>query len=182
MASKWKDTKTYKGSQGFTTTITYDYTKLKDIYKNMNMLNNRHVKVGWISRRKHKGSGFYLGQLARMQEYGVIKDGGNIPARPYFRQALPKMWRVLKSNSKSVFINALQGSSSDSEINKIGYESKLAFHNSVMKQNMKRLAEYTIDRKGHAFQWDDTGELLHNFEYKIFKSSMTKAERQKASS
>lgn len=182
MASKWKDTKTYKGSQGFTTTITYDYTKLKDIYKNMNMLNNRHVKVGWISGRKHKGSGFYLGQLARMQEYGVIKDGGNIPARPYFRQALPKMWRVLKSNSKSVFINALQGSSSDSEINKIGYESKLAFHNSVMKQNMKRLAEYTIDRKGHAFQWDDTGELLHNFEYKIFKSSMTKAERQKASS
>ena len=182
MASKWKDTKTYKGSQGFTTTITYDYTKLKDIYKNMNMLNNRHVKVGWISRRKHKGSGFYLGQLARMQEYGVIKDGGNIPARPYFRQALPKMWKVLKSNSKSVFINALQGSSSDSEINKIGYESKLAFHNSVMKQNMKRLAEYTIDRKGHAFQWDDTGELLHNFEYKIFKSSMTKAERQKASS
>lgn len=182
MASKWKGVNNYGRSQGFQTKVCYDFTGLKSLVTRLHKVNNTHIKVGWISRRKHKGSGFYLGQLARMQEYGVIKDGGNIPARPYFRQALPKMWRVLKSNSKSVFINALQGSSSDSEINKIGYESKLSFHNSVMKQNMKRLAEYTIDRKGHAFQWDDTGELLHNFEYKIFKSSMTKAERQKASS
>lgn len=183
MASKWKDAKTYKGSQGFTTTITYDYTKLKDIYKNMNVLNNRHVKVGWISKRKHKGSGLYLAQLARIQEYGAsTNDGKSIPARPYFRQSLPQIWKALKVNSKDVFLNALNGKSIDSNLDKVGYGSKIAFQRSVMKQNMKRLAEYTVSKKGHAFQWDETGELLHNFDYKVFKSSLTKAEKQKSSS
>lgn len=182
MASKWKDNVTYKkGNQGFVMKLDYDFTDLKQLYNNINKINNRHVKVGWIHARKHKGSGFYLAQLAYMQEFGTTKDEGKIPARPYVRQTMKEWGKILKSESSDVFNAVLENRDFESKIEKVGYKSKIAFHNSVMKQNMRRLAKFTIDKKGHGFQWDDTGELLHNFTYKVFKSSLDKAAKKAAS-
>lgn len=183
MASKWKGIETYgrKHSNGFKLKIDYDFTDLQTLHKNINKLNNRHIKVGWLKAKKHKGSGLYLAQLAYMQEYGTQKDNGKIPARPYVRQTMKDWGNILRSDAGNVFEKMLKNQDFESEITKIGYKSKIAFHNSVMKQNMRKLAEWTIDKKGHSFQWDDTGQLLHNFDYQVYKSSLTKAERQAAS-
>lgn len=183
MASKWKDKTTYTKRDGVQVGVEYDFTGLKDLLATINVVNNRHIKVGWINKTKHKNSGFYVGELARMQEFGTTtKDGKNIPARPYFRQSMPDIEKIMISKSREVFKNLLAGKSFDSSLETLGYESKIAFHNSVMKQNMKALADITIDKKGHAFQWDETGQMLQSFTYKVFKSSLTKAERQKESS
>jgi len=182
MASKWKDKRMLtKGKQGITLELEYDFTGLKDLKKRINELNNRHVKVGWISNKRHRGTGFYLAQLAYMQEFGSKNTVGNIPARPYFRQSFPDIWKVLKEDGSIVFQRMLNGQNYNDVLTQIGYKSKLAFHNSVMRQNMKQLSEFTVAKKGHTFQWDDTGEMLQGFEFKVFKSSLTKAERQQES-
>lgn len=179
MASKWKGKESYgrNHKNGFKLEIDYDFTDLQTLHKNINKLNNRHIKVGWLKAKKHKGSKMYLAELAYMQEYGTKK----IPARPYVRQTMKDWGNILRVDSSNVFENLITGRNFESEIDKIGYKSKIAFHNSVMKQNMRKLAAWTVSKKGHAFQWDDTGQLLHNFDYQVYKSSLTKAERQAAS-
>ena len=178
MASKWKDKVNYSKSQGIQITLDYDFTPLKKLKADINVLNNRHIKVGWIDKRKHKGSGYYLAQLAHMQEFGSERDGATIPARPYFRQSFVGIKDVLRNNSAVVFKKLLNGQDYSQELEQIGYLSKIQFHNSVMRQNMTKLSEITSDKKGHAFQWDDTGEMLHGFSFKVFKSSLTKAENK----
>ena len=183
MASKWKDKATYTKRAGVQVGVEYDFTGLKNLLASMSVANNRHVKVGWIRKERHRDSGFYVGELARMQEFGAdIGNDKSIPARRYFRQALPDIKRILKEQSRDIFKNVLRGKSLDHTLNTIGYESKMAFHNSVMKQNMTKLSKETAQKKGHAFQWDDSGQMLQSFNYQVFKSSLTKAERQKESS
>lgn len=189
MAQKYKYSFTPKnqGSQGFEMSFDFDLTGIKDLQKRLNEITNRHVKWGWIHRRKHPPSGMLVATLAHMQEFGfsMEREGGGYatsPARPYFRQSLKQAEIVSKFNAKSVFLRVLQGDDYTDVLNRVGYENKQAFQQSVMKQNMPKLSEYTIDKKGHAFQWDDTGWMLQMFDYKVFKSSITKAERQAASS
>ena len=183
MASKWKDKATYTKRDGVQVGVEYDFTGLKNLLASINVANNRHIKVGWFKKERHKDSGFYVGELARMQEFGAdIGDDKSIPARPYFRQALPDIKRILKEQSRDVFNSVLKCKSLDYTLNTIGYESKAAFHSSVMKQNMTKLSEQTAQKKGHTFQWDDSGQMLSSFTYQVFKSSLTKADKQKESS
>lgn len=200
MASKWKGIETYgrKHGNGFKLKIDYDFTDLQTLHKNINKLNNRHIKVGWLKAKKHKGSKLYLAQLAHIQEYGVkhsdkedsksykkrqaqkADNMWKIPPRPYVRQTMKDWGNILRSDAGNVFEKLIKNQDFESEVSKIGYKSKIAFHNNVMKQNMRKLAAWTINKKGHAFQWDDTGQLLHNFDYQVYESSIEKAERQAA--
>lgn len=187
MATQYKGKRTIKrGTQGFTTTIDFDFTVIKTLLTNLNKVNNRHIKVGWYERKKHPKSGFLIATLARMHEFGYETELNGkkvpIPARPYFRQAYPQIGKALQKGSVDVFKALINNKDFESHIEKIGYNAKQAFQLSVMKQNMRKLSEYTVAKKGHAFQWDDTGMMLHHFKYKVFKSSMTKASRQAKSS
>ena len=176
MAVKWKDNKTYTKGDGIQFSLEYDFTDLKELKKNLNILKNRHVKWGWLKKQKHE-SGFYVAQLAYMQEFGTSGDQ-KTPARPYFRQALEETKKTAHKRVQMLFYKALQGQDFTDELNQIGYNAKQDFHNSVMKQNMKKLSELTIDLKGHAFQWDDTGHMIQSFDYEVYKSSLTKQEEQ----
>ena len=185
MAQKYKYSFTPKnqGSQGFNMSFDFDLTGIKQLQKRLNEISNRHVKWGWIHRKKHPPSGMLVATLAHMQEFGFSMekaDGGygTSPARPYFRQSLDQAENVSTQNAKEIFKSVLYGDDYSAQLNKAGYDNKQAFQASVMKQNMPKLSEYTIDKKGHAFQWDDTGWMLQMFDYKVFKSSATKAERQ----
>lgn len=188
MAQKYKYNFTPKnqGSQGFTMSFDFDLDGIKQLGKRLNEINNRHIKWGWIHRKKHPPSGMLVATLAHMQEFGfsLEREGGGYgtsPARPYFRQAIEMSKQPSIDNTKEIFKSVLYGDDYTSQLTKAGYDNKQAFHKSVMKQNMPKLSEYTIDKKGHAFQWDDTGWMLQMFDFKVFKSSMTKAEKQAAS-
>ena len=175
MANQYSGNRTIKrGTQGFTTNIVFDFTPIKQLKKNITKVRSRHIKVGWYEKLKHAPSGYYIAELARMQEFG----SGKIPARSYVRQSLPDVRKALLNGSYDVFNAVLLNGNIEANIDKIGSNSKQAFQLSVMKQNMKSLSERTISEKKHGFQWDDTGLMLHHYKYKVFKSSITKAENQ----
>lgn len=178
MAVKWKDNKKYTKHDGIQFSLEYDFTDLKTLKKNLNILKNRHVKWGWLKARKHE-SGFYVAQLAYMQEFGTRRNGGvHIPARGYFRQAIEMTRKSAHKRIQMLFYKALHGQDFTDELNQIGYNAKQDFHKSVMQQNMTPLAQETIRKKRHPFQWDDTGQMLQSFDYEVYKSSLTKQEEQ----
>lgn len=184
MAQKYKYNFTPKnqGSQGFTTDFDFDLTGIKQLQKRLNEISNRHVRWGWIHRKKHPPTGLLVETLADMHEHGYTfkNDDGEyktVPPRPYFRQSLEDAKKVSIKNAKEIFKSVLYGEDYTAQLDKAGYDNKQTFHKSVMKQNMPKLSEITINNKGHAFQWDETGWMLQMFDYKVFKSSYDRTEQ-----
>lgn len=157
-----------------TLTINQDLSGFKNLKKELNKLKSRHIKFGWINGKKypasHKNAGKYIASIAVLQEYGFDK----IPRRAYFRQ----MINTIKHSSKyrsdigEIFVSALHGNLDESKLNKLAQELPKDYNESVLRQNKKPLAEYTVSIKGHTFQMDHTGYMLTNFSSKVFKQSV----------
>lgn len=169
MATKVKWEREIKIGKGFNVTLQYDFSDLKETRKSLRTLNAKHVLWGWISNKRHMNSGLPLAELAYMQEYGTNNGkGGNIPARPYFRQSLRMRNSIGYPELTSLFTKALLRQNYDSDLTLIGKKNVELFNQSVNKQNMKKLSEITISRKGNSVQWIETGEMLDAFSHKVY--------------
>ena len=111
--------------------------------------------------------------LARIQEYGADTGGQRIPSRRYFQQSRIKVKKDFKQQSGQ-FIKSVINTGSEKGLNEIGIKTKQSFEDSVKLQNFKKLHELTIEKKGHGFQWEDSGQMLSAFTYKIIQTNIDK--------
>lgn len=158
---------------GFDIKFDTDFSALIRLEKAVKQLNSRHIRWGWLKDIKHptkdgKRSGISVAQIANWQEYGTDK----IPARPYFRQAINKSRYSYNSDIADIFKSSLNGLVDHIKLNALADNLVKDYHESVVKQNYKKLAEYTVSIKGHTYQMDHTGLMLTSFEAKVYKQSI----------
>lgn len=154
--------------------LTKNTVKLDQMVKSLKQINSRHIRFGWLDGKIHpKSGGLTIAQVAHFQEYGVrISDTASIPSRPYFRQAINKIRYAYYNKIRAVYVSALNGSLDESVIATLSREVVKDYNESVLKQNYRKLSEYTISIKGHSFQMDHSGVMLQNFKAKVYRQNI----------
>lgn len=167
--------------------IIFDDTDMKEIKKRLKDLHNSHTEWGWINEKTYPTGDvagrdhIRVAEIARINEYGGISKSrkGNeyvrIPSRPYFRQALITTEQAAIGYAKTVIIAALHNRSFDAILEKQAKLAALDIVLSIRKQNQLHLSKKTVRIKGHDIQWVDTGVLMSNITYKVYKTNIDRA-------
>lgn len=167
--------------------IQFDDRVLKSIKSRLKDLHNTHTEWGWINEKSYPSGdvagrdSIKIAEIARINEYGGISKSRKstdfvfIPARPYFRQALMMTEQSALKFSKYAFMTVLANKDFDHILEKQAKLAALDVVLSIRKQNMQSLAKKTIQIKGHDVQWVDTGVLMSNITFKVYKTNIDKA-------
>lgn len=167
--------------------IEFDNTVMKEIEKKLKDLHNTHTEWGWINEKTYPSGdianrdNIKVAEIARINEYGGVsksrsgKQPVRIPSRPYFRQALIQTEQKAILFAKAAFALALSNQSFDQILEKQARLAALDIVLSIRKQNKDPLHNKTIDIKGHAIQWMDTGVLMSNITFKVYKTNIDRA-------
>ena len=167
--------------------IIFDNSVMKEVEKKLKELHNSHTEWGWINEKTYPSGDIAnrdhikVAEIARINEYGGIsksrsgKQPIKIPARPYFRQALMMTEQAAARFAKQAIIAALHNKSFDSILEKQANLAALDIILSIRKQNQKELSKKTVRIKGHDVQWADTGVMMSNITYKVYKTNIDKA-------
>ena len=156
--------------------IKFDDIKLKAIVKACTTGSKRHIRYGWLDRKKYPNSSrhknLYVAEVAYFQEIGTRRHGKlHIPPRPYLRLTISKVRNAYSSHIENYFKSLCNGYVDTTSLNIMAVEIKKDYNESVLSQKYRRLADKTIDLKGHGFQMDETGLLLTSFKAKVYKQS-----------
>ena len=94
--------------------IDFDDSYLKNIRKACKKGNVRHIRFGWIDKKKypsgHKNEGTYIASVAYWQEFGTMGENGeHIHPRPYFRQLVNKVKFSYNEEIKKYFQSLCTG-------------------------------------------------------------------------
>ena len=154
--------------------LDIDTTKLKALQRDINVLNKRHIRYGWLKNKMHPNAQVPIAQVANWQEFGILatEDNAAIPARPYFRQAINKVRYGYYNDIKYIFIATLEGRDVDSHLNFLAENLRTAYGNSIASQNYKALEPYTVKLKGHKYQMFDSGVMISSFESKVYRQGI----------
>ena len=167
--------------------IDFENDLLKKIGKNLKDLHNTHTEWGWINENVYPSSdiagrkGIKIAEIAKINEYGGFsksKTGAQptyIPPRPYFRQALMSTESRFISDVSKIFKAALHNTPYHQLLEDQARLAAWDIISSIKKQNMKPLAQKTIDIKGNSIQWIDTGVMMSNIGFKVYKTNIDRA-------
>lgn len=168
--------------------IEFNDNTLKSIKKKLKDLHNTHTEWGWINEKSYpskdkRGRGaIKIAEIARINEYGGWSKGKGqpvkIPARPYFRQAIMMTEENALKFIKTAAIRALSNKDFMSILEQQARLAAFDLITSIRKQNMTENAKKTIDIKGHKIQWTDTGVMLSNITYKVYKTNIDRAKTE----
>lgn len=152
--------------------VELDFSGLTRLEKSVKQLNSRHIRWGWLDSKKYPSTNgrasVSVAQVANWAEYGTVKQ----PPRPYFRQAIYKSAYDYNDQIKEIFRDSLKGLVNHISLNKLANDLVKDYHESVLKQNFRSLAEYTVTVKGHTYQMDHTGLMLSSFKARVYKQSI----------
>ena len=156
--------------------IDFDDSYLKRIKKACNKGNVRHIRFGWIDKKKypsgHKNEGTYIASVAHWQEFGTVSDNNeHIHPRPYFRQLVNKVRFGYNEEIKKYFQSLCTGLVDNTKLTSLAQEITKNYFEVVSSQSHKKLSPITIRIKGHTYQLDDTGVMLTSFKAKVFQQS-----------
>ena len=156
--------------------IDFDDSNLKRIKKACNKGNVRHIRFGWIDKKKypsgHKNEGTYIASVAYWQEFGIMGENGeHIHPRPYFRQLVNKVKFSYNEEIKKYFQSLCTGLVDNITLISLATEITKDYNEVVLSQSNKKLSPITIRIKGHTYQLDDTGVMLTSFKAKVFQQS-----------
>lgn len=160
--------------------IDFDDTYLKNIKKACKKGNVRHIRFGWIDKKKypsgHKNEGTYIASVAYWQEFGTISKNGDedsehIHPRPYFRQFVNKVKFGYNEEIKKYFQSLCTGLVDDTKLTSLATYITYDYFVVVSSQSHKKLSPITIRIKGNSYQLDDTGVMLDSFKAKVFQQS-----------
>lgn len=166
--------------------IDFDDSVMKDIKKNLKKLHNTHTEWGWINENVYPATdiagrgGIKIAEIARINEYGGLSKSKTssefttIPARPYFRQALMATESRMMNDVTKIFRDVLHNKSIDQALEDQARLASLDIVQSIRKQNKKPLHDKTIEIKGHSVQWVDTGVLMSNIGYKVYRTNISR--------
>ena len=156
--------------------IDFDDSYLKNIKRACKKGNVRHIRFGWIDKKKypsgHKNEGTYIASVAYWQEFGTMGENGeHIPPRPYFRQLVNKVKFGYNEEIKKYFQSLCTGLVDNVTLISLATEITKDYNEVVLSQSNKKLSPITIRIKGHTYQLDDTGVMLTSFKAKVFQQS-----------
>jgi len=156
--------------------IDFDDSYLKNIKRACKKGNVRHIRFGWIDKKKypsgHKNEGTYIASVAYWQEFGTTGESGvHIPPRPYFRQLVNKVKFGYNEEIKKYFQSLCTGLVDNITLISLATEITKDYNEVVLSQSNKKLSPITIRIKGHTYQLDDTGVMLTSFKAKVFQQS-----------
>ena len=156
--------------------IDFDDSYLKNIKRACKKGNVRHIRFGWIDKKKypsgHKNEGTYIASVAYWQEFGTRGESGvHIPPRPYFRQLVNKVKFGYNEEIKKYFQSLCTGLVDNITLISLATEITKDYNEVVLSQSNKKLSPITIRIKGHTYQLDDTGVMLTSFKAKVFQQS-----------
>ena len=156
--------------------INFDDSYLKRIKKACNKGNVRHIRFGWIDKKKypsgHRNEGKYIASVAHWQEFGTVSDNNeHIHPRPYFRQLVNKVRFGYNEEIKKYFQSLCTGLVDNITLISLATEITKDYNEVVLSQSNKKLSPITIRIKGHTYQLDDTGVMLTSFKAKVFQQS-----------
>ena len=156
--------------------IDFDDSYLKNIKRACNKGNVRHIRFGWIDKKKypsgHKNEGTYIASVAYWQEFGTMGENGeHIHPRPYFRQLVNKVKFSYNEEIKKYFQSLCTGLVDNITLISLATEITKDYNDVVLSQSNKKLSPVTIRIKGHTYQLDDTGVMLTSFKAKVFQQS-----------
>ena len=156
--------------------IDFDDSYLKRIKRACNKGNVRHIRFGWIDKKKypsgHKNEGTYIASVAYWQEFGTMGENGeHIHPRPYFRQLVNKVKFSYNEEIKKYFQSLCTGLVDNITLISLATEITKDYNEVVLSQSNKKLSPITIRIKGHTYQLDDTGVMLTSFKAEVFQQS-----------
>ena len=156
--------------------IDFDDSYLKNIKRACNKGNVRHIRFGWIDKKKypsgHKNEGTYIASVAYWQEFGTVGENGkHIHPRPYFRQLVNKVKFGYNEEIKKYFQSLCTGLVDNITLISLATEITKDYNEVVLSQSNKKLSPITIRIKGHTYQLDDTGVMLTSFKAEVFQQS-----------
>ena len=163
---------------GFTVTTQLDLSGLKMLEKSCKGITKKHIRYGWIDGKIYPASsdnkGIPIAQVAHWQEYGKQKTANTppIPSRPYFRQSIAMTRENYTTNLSTIFSDVIHNRNPITNLNKLAVEFVKDYSESVLRQNFEELSGYTVLKKGHSYQMDDSGIMIENFKSKVYRTSM----------
>ena len=163
---------------GFTVDVKLDISGLKQLEKSCKGITKKHIRYGWIDGKIYPASsdnkGIPIAQVAHWQEYGKQKtaDTPPIPSRPYFRQSIAMTKVNYTTNLSTIFSDVVHNRNPITNLNKLAIELVKDYSESVLRQNFEGLSGYTVLKKGHSYQMDDSGIMIENFKSKVYRTSM----------
>lgn len=158
----------------------------------VNEVKDSYVDVGIITRDANKpvNGSFNLGQLARVQEYGIVINVTDkmrrylafkglhlkadtkvirIPSRPFMRQTFDEQWPELSRFMERMEDNVISGRMD----RKTALEIIGDFHKSEIQKNMRTKDKFepnhpfTIEQKGSDNELIDSGRLANSIDIDV---------------
>ena len=160
---------------GFTVDVKLDTSGIKQLEKSLKGITKKHIRYGWIDGKIYPASsankGIPIAQVAHWQEYGKAGTPQTppIPSRPYFRQSIAMTKVNYTTNLSTIFLDVVHNRNTITNLNKLAVELVKDYSESVLRQNFEALSGYTVLKKGHSYQMDDSGIMMNNFKARVYK-------------
>lgn len=132
---------------------------MKLVEEKLKVRNRYNLEIGFFENAKYP-NGAYVATIAKYQEYGTI----NIPARPFFRNAINSKYQAwLNVYGKSLKNN----DNYKLTLSKTGEVARNDIVKSITSINEPPLKQSTIKAKGSSNPLIDTGLLRRSVSYKV---------------
>ena len=147
--------------------LKFDEDKLCDVLHHLYAA-NKAVKVGILENATNVHTGAGIAEYAYWNEFGTK----NIPARPFFRNAISDnsdTWaKSIKNQLKSMGIT--DKNVVEKALKRTGQLMRSDIQQSISKGGFKPLKQATIKRKGKATPLVDTGDMRNAISYEVTDS------------
>ena len=147
--------------------LKFDEEKLDGVLRHL-YASNKAVKVGILENATNADTGASIAEYAYWNEFGTK----NIPARPFFRNAISDnsdTWAgSIKSQLKTMGIT--DKNVVEKALKRTGKLMRSDIQQSISKGGFKPLKPATIKKKGQATPLVDTGDMRNAIRYEVTDS------------
>ena len=136
-------------------------------------LSRNQVAVGFFDTAKYP-DGTPVAYVAAIQEFG--NPAGNLPARPFFRNAIAKNKQAFADNSRRGVLAAIEGRiAPEAMLEQLGMMGSSAVQESITDGSYEPLKQSTLDTKQSKKRTDgvsdkpliDTAQMLQSVSYAV---------------
>lgn len=147
--------------------LRFDKERLRDVLRHL-YASNKALKVGILENATNADTGASIAEYAYFNEFGTQ----NIPARPFFRNAISDNTDVWAGSIKNQLktMGVTDKNVVEKALKKTGQLMRSDIQQSISKGGFEPLAPTTIKRKGKATPLIDTRDMFNAISYEVTDS------------
>lgn len=147
--------------------LRFDKKRLRDVLRHL-YASNKALKVGILENATNADTGASIAEYAYFNEFGTQ----NIPARPFFRNAISDNTDVWAGSIKNQLktMGVTDKNVVEKALKKTGQLMRSDIQQSISKGGFEPLAPTTIKRKGKATPLIDTRDMFNAISYEVTDS------------